>query len=160
MKFWTIVFGLLAVAPPAFASDFSDQLLAVHNGERAQVGAPPLAWNSDLARDAQGWADQLAADGKFEHSTTGDGENLWMGSAGAYTGSQMAQTWADEKAKFTYGAFPNVSTDGNWANVGHYTQMIWSTTTDIGCAKATAKGWDILVCRYRAPGNVQGQKPY
>ncbi len=160
MKIWTIAVALLAIAMPAYASDMAEPLLAVHNSERSQVGAPPLAWNGDLARDAQTWADHLATSGTFGHSTTGDGENLWMGSTGAFTPTQMAQAWADEKTKFKYGAFPDLSTDGNWANVGHYTQMIWSATTEIGCAKATGKGWDILVCRYRSAGNVYGQKPY
>ncbi|ESQ88813.1 CAP domain-containing protein [Asticcacaulis benevestitus] len=160
MKICTLIFALLAVSPSAYASDMAGELLAVHNAERSQVGAPALSWNDDLARDAQTWADHLATRGTFEHSTTGDGENLWMGSGGAFTPTQMAQAWADEKAKFKYGAFPDLSTDGNWANVGHYTQMIWNTTTDVGCAKATGRGWDILVCRYRAPGNVYGQKPY
>ncbi|MFT4091235.1 MAG: CAP family protein [Asticcacaulis sp.] len=159
MKF-LIAMGLIAVALPASASDLSEQMLQLHNTERQLVGTTPVRWNTDLADDAQIWADHLARNNLFEHSNTRDGENLWMGTAAAYSYRQMAQLWADEKAKFKYAAFPDISTDGNWASVGHYTQMIWSTTTDIGCAKATSKTQDILVCRYRQPGNVFGQKPY
>ncbi|WP_140985378.1 CAP family protein [Asticcacaulis tiandongensis] len=159
MKF-TLIIALLACAFPASATDLTDQMLSVHNTERQLVGAPPLKWNAQLAQDAQVWANHLASHGLFQHSTSADGENLWMGTAGAYSYRQMAQLWADEKAKFRYAAFPDISTDGNWANVGHYTQMIWSTTTELGCAKATGKTQDILVCRYRRPGNVYGQKPY
>lgn len=160
MKLLTTAITLLMIAMPASAADMQQQILDVHNSERRLVGAPPLAWNGDLAQDVKTWADHLAASGRFEHANTADGENLWMGSASAYTYAQMAQTWADEKARFKNGVFPDVSTDGNWANVGHYTQMIWSTTTEIGCAKATGNNWDILVCRYRKPGNTYGQKSY
>ncbi|EGF91202.1 SCP-like extracellular family protein [Asticcacaulis biprosthecium C19] len=161
MKICIPIALLLAVASPALAQDMmSDQILAVHNNERAAVGVAPLSWSDTLAQDAQTWADHLAAEGKFEHSSTGDGENLWMGSTGYYSYGDMAQAWADEKALFKYGAFPDLSTDGNWASVGHYTQMIWSTTTQVGCAKSTGSSMDILVCRYRTPGNYWGQKPY
>ena len=50
--------------------------------------------------------------------------------------------------------FSDVSTTGNWADVGHYTQMIWPGTQRIGCAIAKAARSDVLVCRYWPAGNV------
>jgi len=154
----------LTLASTAHADDFSDQILSVHNRERAEVGTGPLNWNDDLARDAQVWANHLASIGTLEHAgrdvNPNSGENLWMGTAGAYDYAQMAQGWADEKSWFRYGTFPDVSSDGNWASVGHYTQMIWKNTTEVGCAVATGGGWDVLVCRYNPPGNYMGEKPY
>jgi len=44
--------------------------------------------------------------------------------------------------------------------VGHYTQMIWKNTSQIGCALARTNSWDILVCRYSPKGNMIGEKPY
>lgn len=159
-----VIFAAAAVAlaaSSAFADDMQDQVLAVHNAERAEVGAAPLTWSDKLAADAQVWADHLASTGTFEHDGNNpDGENLWMGTTGGYDYSAMAQTWADEKASFIYGTFPDVSTDGNWATVGHYTQMIWSGTTQVGCAEASDGSWDYLVCRYNPPGNYMGEKPY
>ena len=153
-------FAVLA-ATPALADDMQDQVLAVHNAERAAVGVAPLSWSDKLAGDAQVWADHLAATGTFQHDQNNpDGENLWMGSRGAYDYTAMAQTWADEKASYTYGTFPDVSTDGNWATVGHYTQMIWSGTTEVGCAEASDANWDYFVCRYSPAGNYDGEKPY
>ncbi|MFN3910868.1 CAP domain-containing protein [Hyphomonas sp.] len=155
---------LLSMAPAASADELSGQMLTVHNRERAEVGAAPLVWNDDLARDAQRWADHLAATGVLEHAgrdeNPNSGENLSMGSAGGYSMAQLAQGWADEKALFQFGTFPDVSTDGNWASVGHYTQMVWKSTARIGCASATGGGWDFLVCRYDPPGNYLGQTPW
>jgi hypothetical protein len=46
--------------------------------------------------------------------------------------------------------------------VGHYTQIVWSFTTQVGCGFAPANrlGFGMVVCRYSPPGNVQGQFPY
>jgi len=71
-----------------------------------------------------------------------------------------AQRWADEKALFKHGAFPDVSTDGNWFTVGHSTQMVWKDSADLGCASAGANGPVFLVCRYEPPGNYFGQTPW
>jgi len=44
--------------------------------------------------------------------------------------------------------------------VGHYTQMIWRNTTEVGCAVAERDDRQILVCRYSPPGNVRGEMAY
>ena len=88
----------------------------------------------------------------------GQGENLWMGTTGAYSIETMIGNWASERRWFRAGIFPNVSTTGNWADVGHYTQMIWPTTTHVGCALQRSPRWDFLVCRYSPPGNRDGDR--
>lgn len=161
MKMLACAIACLAFVTPVLADDLSDQVLEVHNRERAEVGAPPLTWSDDLAASSAEWALHLASLGELQHSGgRAYGENLWMGSTGYYSYSAMAQSWADEKRLFVYGTFPKVSSDGNWANVGHYTQVIWKNTTQVGCAVATGGSWDILVCRYGPPGNWIGEKPY
>lgn len=158
------ILTLAALGGPALADTFSDEILRVHNRERAEVGVAPLRWNTALAQEAQTWANYLAQTDRFEHAGNDKnpyhGENLWKGSRGAYGYAQMAQGWADEKRYFKFGTFPNISTSGNWADAGHYTQMIWQGTTEIGCAIGSNGSWDILVCRYNPPGNYVGQKPY
>ncbi|HAN46296.1 MAG TPA: serine protease [Cyanobacteria bacterium UBA8156] len=140
--------------------------LQAHNQYRTAVGVPPLAWSQALAQDAQGWANALAAAGgrQLRHSTAsqrpGQGENLWMGTAGFFSAASMVDGWGSEQRFFRVGSFPNVSTSGNWADVGHYTQIIWRNTTQVGCGLATAGGNDILVCRYSPPGNVMGQSVF
>jgi len=38
--------------------------------------------------------------------------------------------------------------------------MMWSTTTSIGCGTAPGPRYQITSCRYRPPGNFDGQLPY
>ena len=174
----TIALGLLALASPALAQqvaprelwdgrptdrrDLVPRLLAAHNQERRAVGVMPLRWNARLAANAGVWARELARTSTFRHSTPasrpGEGENLFVGTAGAYSYEDMIGLFIGERVDFRPGLFPNVTWRGGWQGVGHYTQLIWPTTTDVGCAMATGRGQDYLVCRYSPPGNVVGQR--
>lgn len=144
------------------SSSLQQDMLTVHNRYRAAVNVPPLSWSNELAQDAQQWANYLAAQGGgLQHShQSGQGENLWAGTSGAFTYQEMADRWAQEKQYYTSGTFPAVSSTGNWFDVGHYTQMIWRDTTQVGCAVATGGSRDVLVCRYGPNGNVIGQKVF
>lgn len=136
--------------------------LAGHNRERSAYGSAPLAWDVRLAREAQTYARILASEGRLRHSSKaerpGQGENLWLGTRGAYAPQVMVGTWADEKRDFRHGVFPNVSRRGDWRLVGHYTAMIWPTTTHVGCGLASSARWDVLVCRYSPSGNRDGTR--
>ena len=145
------------VTPEALAQ----RLVAAHNAVRAGAGTPALNWDAGLAAGAQAYAQQLAAAGAFQHSDRrarpGIGENLWMGTSGAFSPEQMVGNWASEKQWFRPGIFPNVSRTGNWEQIGHYSQIIWRTTTRVGCGLAEGRGRDVLVCRYSPAGNVDGR---
>lgn len=80
-----------------------------------------------------------------------------MGTRGAYSPEQMVGTWIRERSYYRPGLFPAVSRTGNWMDVGHYTQMIWRTTTHVGCAVHRTARFDYLICRYSPPGNVDGR---
>ncbi len=140
------------------------QLLLSHTTERARLGLPPLKWNPALASDARKWARVLLSRGELEHASPnerrGQGENLWMGTAGAWNAEGMVDMFLDERRYFRPAAFPNVSLTGHWSDVGHYTQIVWRETTEVGCALDRARGLDVLVCRYYPAGNVLGQTPY
>lgn len=149
-------------APFKPAGTSSNRLLAAQNAERAVVRVAPLAWDQALASGASAYARQLASTGTFRHSDrrsrAGTGENLWMGTAGAFSAEQMVRDWASEKRWFVAGTFPNVSRTGRWSDVGHYTQLVWSTTTRVGCGVARGNGRDVLVCRYAPAGNIDGRR--
>src|SRR5260221_9047957 len=164
-----IVFSLFAAAAgsssvaaqSSFAAGFPARILAAHNAERARAGVPPLAWDNALGTAAAGYATQMAMTGSFAHSDRslrrGTGENLWMGTHGAFSVEAMVGGWASEKRFFLPGTFPNNSSTGSWEDVGHYTQMIWPTTQRIGCALASTGRVDYLVCRYAGAGNIDGR---
>ena len=146
---------------PELAREFPGRILAAHNVARAQAGVQPLTWDAELGRQAAAYALRLALTNSFQHSDrsarAGTGENLWMGSRGAYNFEQMVAGWTSERRWFAPGIFPAVSRSGNWEDVGHYTQMVWPTTTRVGCAMATNASNDFLVCRYSPAGNVTGR---
>jgi hypothetical protein len=150
-----------AGAQSSFAAQFPARIVAAHNVERARVGAPPLAWDNALGAAAAAYAQQMAMTGRFMHSDRkarrGVGENLWMGSRGAFSVETMVGGWASERRWFVPGTFPNVSRTGNWDDVGHYTQMIWPATQRVGCALASTPRIDYLVCRYATAGNIDGR---
>lgn len=145
-------------------ADFNARLLAAHNVERAATGVPPLAWNDQLAGEARAWANQLAATGRFEHSPDKageepEGENLWAGTPRAFSPESMVGLWAAEKKDYRAGVFPNNSRSGDIERVGHYTQLIWRGTGQVGCATAVGQTEEFLVCRYSQAGNVYGERP-
>lgn len=150
-----------AVAQSSFAAQFPARILAAHNAERARARVPLLVWDNELGSAAASYAQQMAMTGRFEHSNRrlrpGTGENLWMGSHGAFPIEAMVGAWASEKRWFAAGIFPSVSRTGNWEDVGHYSQMIWPTTLRIGCALASTPRIDYLVCRYATKGNIDGR---
>lgn len=168
MKPLRIMLAVLAVlampikaqAPDVAASSFEGRLLAAHNAERARYGFAPLTWSPQLAEQANSWAQDLARRGAFEHSKDrqGAGENLWMGTSGYYGPEQMIGAFIREGQYFRPGKFPDVSTTGNWADVGHYTQLIWPDTRQLGCAAVSNGSKDVLVCRYFPAGNMVGQQ--
>jgi hypothetical protein len=150
-----------SAAQPLLASQFPARVLAAHNAERAALRLPPLIWDNDLGTAAATYVAQMASSGRFEHSDRstrrGIGENLWWGTHGAYSVEQMIGAWASERRMFAPGIFPNVSRTGNWADVGHYTQIIWPTTQRVGCALGSTARTDYLVCRYAPGGNIDGR---
>ena len=139
------------------------RILAAHNAVRASVGLPPLIWDNELGNGAATYAAQMAMTNIFQHSNRaarpGVGENLWMGTRGAYSVETMVGAWTSERRFFIPGVFPNNSRTGNWADVGHYTQLVWRATSQVGCAEAASAAEDILVCRYAEAGNYIGERP-
>lgn len=174
MRRWKVGLAALAACGSLGAGEqprdvraFVRVVLAAHNDARGAVGVPPLAWDDALAQDAQDWANYLADTGKFEHSPrprgrdkAGEGENLWMGTAGAYAFTDMVAGWVGEQRYFRNGVMPDISSTGNWAAAGHYSQIVWRGTTRVGCGIANGRGNDYLVCRYSPPGNVIGSKAF
>lgn len=139
------------------SADEVKTLLTLHNQSRTEVGVSGLSWSSDAAAYIQNWVDQLAATScNLQHRQPNQyGENLFMGSMGYGVGDAV-KAWDNEKKAYNGAPIsPN-----NFSGIGHYTQMVWRSTTQVGCAKASCNGMVIIGCNYDPPGNMIGQKPY
>lgn len=144
-------------------------MLEEHNTLRAAVGVPELRWSDALARQATTWADTLKKSGcTMQHSRSQLGENLYWASARKTGGGSIPQpitekevvaSWAAEKQWHSRATNSCEAPSGK--TCGHYTQMVWETTREVGCAKAICNdSSQIWVCNYAPAGNVVGQRPY
>jgi uncharacterized protein YkwD len=134
------------------AKTIAQRFVAAHNAVRAKHCAAPLTWSPKLAMVAQKWADALRDKGcAFGHSGGQYGENLAAGTEGVLDPEATVKMWYDEIAKYK---FP----DGGFSmETGHFTQVVWRGTTQVGCGHAQCKGNDIWVCNYDPAGNWDGQ---
>jgi len=123
------------------------------------VGLANLTWSDSLAASAQAWAENMAVNG-FRHSGK-TGENIASSTYSTSTLSRLLGLWVKEKAYFIVGCiYPKCS--NTTAEVGHYTQMVWHSTTQVGCgfAPGVNRGYNYLCCQYYKAGNVIGQFVY
>jgi pathogenesis-related protein 1 len=171
--------GLLIVWPGAavaddastgsrFTADESKIWVRLHNEARREVGTPPLAWSTELAEYAQAWADELARTGRFEHRPADGpwaleyGESLAIGFGDAAAVETAFRLFLREKEQYEPGTAID---ETNLASVGHYTAVVWRTTTHVGAGRAVITTGDmagatIFVSNYDPPGNSRGKTPY
>jgi hypothetical protein len=136
-------------------------VLSAHNRARQSFGVSPVRWSDELAAGAMAHAQYMANTGIYGHDQTPGrrkraGENLWRGTRGVFAYDVMVGVMIDEARHFRPGAFPYNSRTGNWLDVAHYTQIVWPTTTEVGCALASSATTDYFVCRYAPTGNKDG----
>ncbi|CAO3633518.1 unnamed protein product [Cunninghamella echinulata] len=107
---------------------------------------PPLKWDASIARIAQRHTNKCT----FQHSgEQGLGENIAMGYP---SWNAVIKDWYDEEKKYDY------DNPGFNKKVGHFTAVIWRSTSKIGCAVTKCRnGSKLYSCNYKKPGNVQGQ---
>lgn len=157
----------------AHAYDFdSKEMLAAHNHWRKTVGAPQLKYSTELAASAQVWANHLKDSNhcQLQHSKPDGryGENLFWASAMEWSDGRrelqkvspktVVDDWGNERKDYNYAS--NSCAPGKMC--GHYTQLVWTSTTTVGCAVAVCKDSveQVWVCQYQPPGNEVGKKPY
>lgn len=129
---------------------FREEVIAAHNKYRAKHGAGPLTQARDLDEIAQKWADYLVKNNKFEHSDTQYGENLWGGGANA-TGKEVTEAHYSEIKDY------NFATGGFSMQTGHFTQVVWKGSKELGTGYArNSNGMSVVCCNYRPAGNMQG----
>jgi uncharacterized protein YkwD len=139
---------VLCASATTAVADNPQAWLDAHNKQRAIHCVPALTWSNEVAASAQAWANQCTFSHEGQHVY---GENLFWGTAGAYSPDSAVTSWYGENSNYSY-ATPVFS-----QATGHFTQVIWKSTTAIGCATARCGDKDYFVCRYSPPGNVAGQ---
>ncbi|EAW08512.1 putative extracellular SCP domain protein Pry1 [Aspergillus clavatus NRRL 1] len=149
--------------PPSYTSPelFKDTILSASNTYRRNHNASELTWNETLTKYARDWAEGC----KWRHSDGPYGENLAFGYADPIT---AVSAWGDEGQKYNF-KLPTGFTE----ETGHFTQLVWRATKEVGCAAVDcgysdgsdakdkhgqytrAQGW-YVVCEYSPAGNVIG----
>jgi cysteine-rich secretory family protein len=135
---------------------FTSVALDTHNVYRADHDASALSWNESLASSSEEYLDSEGSDDDecppFEHSRSG--ENLAIGYQNV---TQAIEAWGDERDEYDF------EKQGFSTATGHFTQMVWKATTDVGCARKFCavdgreyEGW-YLICHYWPAGNVEDQ---
>ena len=161
------------------------EILKVHNERRSnEFTDSPLSYSLALENEAKAYADVLAKNGKQEHdpdnAKNGYGENLFARSTEGNISIEeaMVHWYDDEKVMYDYetGDCNRSKAPNKDSKVcGHYTQVVWQETKEVGCATAVYEdvnssyyGGSVYVCKYTKAGNVvekrEGvntkQKPY
>lgn len=146
-----------------------------HNQVRKSHHLPALQWSNKLAAHAQQWANYLATKNGcvMQHRPTSGayqriyGENIFWASPRRWSdgrvevqpidASDVVYSWADEEKYYHYASNSCKANE----ECGHYTQLVWKSSTAVGCGMAICpdKG-QMWVCSYNPPGNYIGQKPY
>jgi pathogenesis-related protein 1 len=145
----------------AVAKNTSQAYLDPHNAARAAVGVAPLVWSTTLENYALTYAQsQIHQCTPLRHSGGPYGENLFWGSAGAnWTPQDAVALWVREKQY--YHEPTNTCSAPKGQTCLHYTQVVWSSTTDLGCASVRCQdGSTLIICSYNPPGNWAGERPY
>ncbi|OKH20053.1 hypothetical protein NIES208_00585 [[Limnothrix rosea] IAM M-220] len=134
------------------------EMLDIHNEWRAKVGVAPLTWSDELVEHSKIWAEHLLAERDMYHrpvSQNPHGENLAKATKRHMTPSFVVNLWGSEVKDYDY-----ESNQCMGLMCGHYTQMVWHETTQLGCAMAREDDFEIWVCSYDPPGNYAGERPY
>jgi len=150
-------------------SDIVDE----HNILRAQEGAADMelmTWSDTLAAAAK----KTASKCEFKHylpplpnRTTSYGQNIYSQTGGlTIVMTVPVQKWYDEKTGYNY---DTLECDTSKVQMcGHYKQVVWATSRQVGCAYCNCKGVAglssesslHLVCNYLPGGKLEGAKPF
>ena len=137
------------------SSLFASDILKAHNEKRSLFGVQSLKWNDTLASYAQHYADtSFSCDNvQLVHSNGPYGENLAVGYDGGFS---PVEAWYKEINQYDY------SKPGFSEATGHFTQLVWKSTSQVGCARVMChNSWrQYTICEYSDQrGNVVGKGP-
>ncbi|MFE7560565.1 CAP family protein [Kitasatospora sp. NPDC057500] len=153
-----------AALPDATDEAFAEDCLRAHNEYRARHGVPALTLDPTVQDYARTRVARLSTyeglSGGHHGLDPAYGENQsWFGnSADVRAGCRQAvDSWYGQHRNYDY------QQPGFANSTGLFTQVVWKSSTRLGCARAFGRGstWyeTYVVCNYGPPGNVIGQFP-
>ncbi|XP_074659434.1 uncharacterized protein LOC141912114 [Tubulanus polymorphus] len=143
------------------AGSLSSVGLSEHNRVRSHYPVPKMRWSGSIANMAQNYANGCSSRHSTRSQRQGTGENIYMSSMAnmdpAEAIKQAIESWESEKADY------DINSNYCGSVCGHFTQLIWKTSTEVGCGVGNCPHsmWKtFVVCNYKGPGNYYGEKPY
>ncbi|XP_018576803.1 serotriflin-like [Anoplophora glabripennis] len=148
------------------------KILLYHNFFRSRVKPAAsnmlrMKWHNGAANAAQNWADECQAlvhdglEGRYIDNYGSCGQNIFIATH-KVPWLFAVKTWWLEKDEFTFGEPVNNSTI-----IGHYTQMVWAASHEIGCGiskcyqyvgnSTIGRLFYNYVCNYCPAGNHPGK---
>ncbi|KAL8996180.1 MAG: hypothetical protein Q9169_004246 [Polycauliona sp. 2 TL-2023] len=129
-------------SPPAQSSGASGEVgtegyksavLEHHNIHRSNHSADPLQWDDTLAS----YAEQVAKKCVYDHDRTPGGGGYGQNIAAGTPATQVAKILTNAFYNDEIEAYPGYDSDSpdmtNFHVWGHFSQMVWSDTTKVGC---------------------------
>jgi len=148
----------MTLSPSTLGVSSMGAVLDQINHYRALHHARPLQWNSTLTQMAQAHADQLKSSLlHIEHGNLMDpagnivGQNIAVAGGPRWDPVKAIKVWYAEEPLYDY-YFPSYQ-----KGTGHFTQLVWQSTTDVGVGVARGESVTIVVADFAPAGNVQGQ---
>jgi uncharacterized protein YkwD len=144
---------------PFDLNTFRNVCLKQHNVYRRNHKVNDLKENFELNSIAQKYAEKLASTSSFSHSGAsfhGDplGENLFMQGGRPMIGEMAADSWYDEIKDYNF-----KNPDSSSGVVGHFTQLVWKDSEEIGIGCAQSRdGAYYVVANYFPAGNYIGEE--
>lgn len=143
-----------------------------HNAVRAAASPAPspsplpnLTWSTTAEAAAQAWAQTCTFGYAPNLGALNMGQNVYATNVSP-SPTSIVNAWAAQATDYNYAT--NTCASGKVC--GNYTQVVWKTTTAVGCAVQQCNTgspfgggtgtWYLAVCNYTPPGNWVGQRPY
>lgn len=143
----------VASTTSAYGSEITE-ILDLHNYSRARHGVSPLGWDPTAAVWAENWAKECNWGSNHSDPYISNIAMTYPGWKSVY------KTWYDDEVGLYDWAAATYA--DAW---GHFTAIVWKSTTAVGCGKAWCVNMPIgpqswtgyyYVCNYSPPGNMIG----
>ena len=138
-------------------SKFDLEALEAHNKYRVKHHSPKLILNKELCNIASEYAQKLLKNnsnsivysfGKYKGNDMG--ENIFMCQGTEATGEMATNDWYNEVKIHDF-------KQDYQKNTGHFTQIVWKDTKEVGFGIANRGNTYYVVANYYPPGNFLGQ---